>query len=211
MKIPFFIPWITEKDKKCVNRALNQRWLTNGPHLNKFEEKISRFIGTKYALGVSSATHGLHLTLRSLGIGTNDEIIVPTFTFAATSDVVSYCGAKPILADVDLETFNILPSEISKKITKKTKAIIVVHYGGQACDMDEILKLAKKHGLHIIEDCAHALGSKFRNKMCGKIGIAGCFSFYPTKIITTGEGGMITTNSDNLSKKSKLLDRKSVV
>lgn len=205
MKVPYFVPWITQEDKKAVIKVLNQRWLTNGPTLKKFEEKFSKFVGCRYSIGVGSATHALHLAVKSLGIGPNDEVIVPTFTFAATANAVTYCGAKPVLADVDFETFNISPKEIERKITKKTKAIIVVHYGGQSCDMDEILSISKRYGLYVIEDCAHALGSTYKNKKCGNIAQAGCFSFYPTKVITTGEGGMVTTNNLETSKKVALL------
>lgn len=205
IKVPYFVPWITKNDKKAILDSLNQRWLTNGPILQKFEKSFSKFIGSKYAMGVSTATHGLHLSLKILGIGHGDEVIVPTMTFAATSDAVRYCGGTPILADVDSDTFNILPADIEKKITKKTKAIIPVHYGGQACDMNQILSIARKHNLTIIEDCAHALGSMYGKLKCGNIGNAGCFSFYPTKIITTGEGGMITTNNAKFFQICKLL------
>lgn len=184
---------------------MNQRWLTNGPALRKFEEKFTKFIRAKYAIGVGSATHALHLSVKSLGIGPGDEVIVPTFTFAATANAVAYCGAEPILTDVDPDTFNISPKEIEKKITKNTKAIIAVHYGGQSCDIDEILSISKKHGLYLIEDCAHSLGSTYKNQMCGSIGQTGCFSFYPTKIITTGEGGMVTTSNSLVYKKVCLL------
>ena len=205
MNIPYFIPWITQSDKNAVKRAMSQRWLTNGPILKQFEEKIQTYTNTKYAIGVGSATHALHLAVRSLGICHGDEVIVPTFTFAATANAASYTGAKPILADVDEKSFNITPKEIKKRITKKTKAVIVVHYGGQACDMDEIQKISNKHNLFLIEDCAHALGSKFYNKKCGSIGDIGCFSFYPTKIITTGEGGMVTTQNKALADKIRIL------
>jgi len=205
MKVPYFVPWITNQDKNSVTKALNQRWLTNGPNLIKFEKRFQKFIGTKYAIGVGSATHALHLSMRSLDIGPNDEVIVPTFTFAASANSVIFCGAKPVLVDVDLSTFNIIPKKIERKITKKTKGIIVVHYGGQSCDMEEILSIAKKHGLFVVEDCAHALGSTYHNKKCGNIGQTGCFSFYPTKIITTGEGGMVTTNKSTIFKKISTL------
>jgi len=201
MKVPYFLPWITSEDKKAVMKALEQRWLTNGPILKKFEERIQNFIGSKYASGTGSATQALHLVMRTLGVGPQDEVIVPTFTFAATANSVSFCGAKPILVDVDLDTFNISPKEIKKKISKKTKAVIVVHYGGQSCDMDEINSIAKSHNLKVVEDCAHSLGSTYKNKKCGNIGTAGCFSFYPTKVITTGEGGMVTTNNSKINKK----------
>ena len=205
MKVPFFTPWITDSDKKKVLKVLNQRWLTDGPTLKKFENKFSKFIGSKYSVGCSSATHALHLSLKSLGIRKNDQVIVPTMTFSASSDVVRYCGAEPILIDIDIDTFNILPEKIEEKITNKTKSIIVVHYGGQSCDMEKIIKISKKYDLSIIEDCAHALGSTYKNVNCGNIGNAGCFSFYPTKIITTGEGGMITSNDNTLQQKSRLL------
>jgi perosamine synthetase len=205
MKVPYFVPWINSIDKKSVQRSLDQRWLTNGPMLKKFEDKIGQYINTNYATGVGSATQALHLSLRSLDIGPGDEVIVPTFTFTATANSVLYCGAKPILVDVDNETFNISPKEIENKITKKTKVIIVVHYGGQSCDMNQILKISKKYKIKIVEDCAHALGTTFENRKCGSIGNIGCFSFYPTKIITTGEGGMITTNNKAIFNKVKIL------
>ena len=205
MKIPFFKPWITKDDENAVIHALRQRWLTNGPNLEKFEKRFSVSLSSKYSLGVSAATHGLHLCLASLDINPGDEVILPTFTFSATADAVEYCGAKPIFVDVDDETFNIIPTKVKEKINKKTKAIIAVHYGGQSCDMNELLNISKKTSIPIIEDCAHALGSLYNSKKCGTIGPLGCFSFYPTKIITTGEGGMVTTNNYTLYKKIKTL------
>lgn len=205
MIVPYFKPWITKQDKKSVLNALNNRLLTMGPNLKKFEENIRRFIGSKYAVGVSNATQALHLSVKALGIGPGDQVIVPTFTFAATANAVIYCGAEPVLVDVDYETFNISLDSIKKNITKRTRAIICVHYGGQACDMDEILSIASRYGLHIIEDCAHSLGSVYKNQKSGSMGNAGCFSFYPTKIITTGEGGMITTSDSKIYKHISLL------
>lgn len=205
VEIPYFLPWITNEDKKLVLKSLEQRWLTNGNFLRKFEKKLGKFLETKNVAGVGSATQALHLSLRAAGIKENDEVIVPTFTFVATANAVRYCNAKPILADVDQHTFNILPTEIEKKISKKTRAIIVVHYGGQSCDMDQIQKIAKKNNLIIIEDCAHALGSTYKKKKCGSIGLSGCFSFYPTKIITTGEGGAVSTNNTKFAQNIKIL------
>ena len=205
LKIPFFVPWITDKDKNYILKALDQRWLTNGPFLEKFENKFGQYLNTKYAVGVGSATHALHLALRSVCVSSKDEVIVPTFTFAATANAVRYCGAKPILTDVDTNTFNISIKEIEKNINKKTKGIIVVHYGGQSCDLEPIMEISRKKNLFVIEDCAHALGSTYMGKKCGSIGNAGCFSFYPTKIITTGEGGMLTTNNSKIFHKVQLL------
>jgi len=205
MKVPYFVPWINEEDRKSVQASLKQRWLTNGPFLQKFENKFSKYIGTNFSLGVGSATQALHLALRALNIQKQDEIIVPSFTFAATANAVTYCGAKPILVDVTNDTFTIDPVKIKKKISKKTKGIIVVHYGGQSCDMDEIKQIARSSGIKLIEDCAHALGSTYQHKKCGSMGDAGCFSFYPTKVITTGEGGMVTTNKSEIYKKVRIL------
>jgi len=205
MKVPFFVPWITNKDKQNVLKSLNQRWLTNGIFLQKFESNFQKYISSTYSIGVGSGAQALHLAVRGLGIGPGDEVIVPSFTFVATANAVASCGAKPIFADVDLDTFNISIDSIEKLITKKTKAIIPVHYAGQSCDMDKINSISKKNNLKIIEDCAHALGSTFKNNKCGNLGAVGCFSFYPTKIITTGEGGMVTCNNLELFKKIKIL------
>lgn len=205
MKVPYFSPWITQQDKKSVLKSLNQRWFTNGPNLELFEKNFSNYIKCKYSLGVSSATSALHLSLLALGIKKNDEVIVPVMTFAATADAVTFCGAKVVFCDVDYDTFNISVTDIKKKITKKTKAIIIVHYGGQSCDIYEIKKLCKEKNIFLIEDCAHALGSNYKNIKCGTFGIIGCFSFYPTKIITTGEGGMLVTNDKIIASKIKLL------
>ncbi len=205
MKVPFFVPWITHKYKHNVLKSLNQRWLTNGIFLQKFESNFQKYISSTYAIGVGSGAQALHLAVRGLGIGPGDEVIVPSFTFVATANAVTSCGAKPVFADVDLDTFNISIDSIKKLITKKTKAIIPVHYGGQSCDMDKIDSVSKNRNLKIIEDCAHALGSTFKNKKCGNLGNVGCFSFYPTKIITTGEGGMVTCNNPKLFKKIKIL------
>ncbi len=205
MKVPYFIPWITSDDKKAVLNSLNQRWLTNGPFLDSFEKNFTKYIKSKFSIGTSNATSALHLSLHALDIGKGDEVIVPVMTFASTADVVTYRGAKVIFCDVDPNTFNISVKEIKKKITKNTRAIIIVHYGGQSCDMDEIMKIAHKNNLKVIEDCAHSLGSTYKNKKCGTFGDTGCFSFYSTKVITTGEGGMLITNNKNISSRVKIL------
>lgn len=203
--IPFYIPWITKEDKRAVSEALKSRWLTGGPIAAQFEKMFAEYIGVKHAISVSSCTAALHLAMRLLNIKPGDEVIVPVFTFAATANAPIFCGAKPVFADIDEKTFNISTNDILKRITNKTKAIIVVHYGGQACDMKEILEIAEDSKLHIVEDCAHSLGADYKGEKTGKFGVMGCFSFYPTKIVTTLEGGMITTDNDDFARKLKIL------
>jgi len=203
--IPFFVPWITKDDKNAVLKALKSRWLTGGPLASQFERMFGEYIGVKHAVSVSSCTAGLHLAMRILNIKPGDEVIVPVFTFAATANAPIFCGARPVFADIDERTFNISPDDILEQITNKTKAIIPVHYGGQACDMKEILEIAEDHKLSIVEDCAHSLGADYRGEKTGKFGTMGCFSFYPTKIITTLEGGMITTNDEHIAEKLRIL------
>lgn len=204
-QIPFYIPWITKEDKIAVSEALKSRWLTGGPRAVQFEKVFADYVGVEHAISVSSCTAALHLAMRVLNIKPGDEVIVPVFTFAATANAPIFCGAKPVFTDIDEKTFNISPDDILKRITPKTKAIIPVHYGGQACDMKEILEIAEDHKLHVVEDCAHSLGAKYENKKTGSLGTIGCFSFYPTKIVTTLEGGMITLNDENLARKLRIL------
>jgi len=204
-EIPFFVPWVTKEDKKAVIEALSSRWLTGGPRATEFEKMFANYLGTKHATAVNSCTAALHLAMRALNIGPGDEVIVPVFTFAATANAPLFVGANPVFADIDEKTFNISPKDIQNKITKKTKAIIVVHYGGQPCDMKEIMQIAKRHNLHVVEDCAHSLGAQYMNQKTGSIGTISCFSFYPTKIITTLEGGMTTTNDEEMAKQIQVL------
>lgn len=197
--IPFFTPWITNEDKKEVLKALGATMLTDGPNLRQFELDFAKFTGAKYAIGVSNATTALHLSLLSLQIGKNDEVIVPDMTFVATANAVVHAGAKPVLADVDKQDMNISIDSIEENITSRTKAIIPVHFAGNSCKMDKIKKIAQKYNIYIIEDCAHAIGARYHGKHVGTFGDVGCFSFYPTKNITTIEGGMITTNSKQIA------------
>jgi perosamine synthetase len=203
--IPFYVPWINREDKKAVFDALKSRWLTGGPQTAHFEESFADYVGAKYAIAVNSCTAALHLAMRVLNIKPGDEAIVPVLTFAATANAPIFCGAKPVFADIDEKTFCISPDDIAKKITSRTRVIIPVHYGGQSCDMKEILKIAEDHNLFVVEDCAHSLGSEYKGKKTGNFGDMGCFSFYPTKIITTIEGGMVTTDNEEYAKKLKLL------
>ncbi|MGG1630654.1 DegT/DnrJ/EryC1/StrS family aminotransferase [Rossellomorea sp. NRS-1567] len=175
-----------------------------GPKSKKIEEKIAEYVGVKYALGLASGTDAITLGLKALGIGEGDEVITTPFTFFATAESIAHVGAKPVFADIEEETFNIDPKEIITKITNKTKAIIVVHLFGLAANMDEIMKIAKEHGLYVIEDACQALGTRYKGKMAGSIGDIGCFSFYPTKNLgACGDAGMLTTNS--LELKSKII------
>jgi len=205
MKVAFYAPWVTEEDKNSVVEALNSRWLTGGPKAAEFEKSFADFLGTKYAVSVNSGTAALHLALRTLNLKPGDEVIVPVFTFAATANAVLFCRAHPIFVDIDPKTFNISPESVVNKLTKRTKAIIVVHYAGQPADMKEIIEIAEDHKLHVIEDCAHSLGARYRENKTGSLGTIGCFSFYPTKIITTLEGGMFTTNYGLIVNKAKLM------
>lgn len=195
MEIPFFIPLITNEDKEIIKKVLNSTLLTLGPELEKFEKKFAKFTDAKYAIGVSNATAALQLALKTLKINKDDEVLIPDLTFIATASSVLNNGGIPVLVDVEKDSLNISVESIKKKITSKTKAIIVVHFAGRACNMKEIMKIAKLNNLRVIEDCAHAIGTRFCNKHVGTFGDIGCFSFYPTKNITTIEGGMVITNS----------------
>ena len=195
IKVPFVVPNIETSDCIAIETALKSNLLTDGPSLRKFEKAFSKFTGSKYAIGVSNATSALHLSLKSIGIGTGDEVIIPNITFVATANAVLYTGATPVLADVNRDDLNISPESIKENITKKTKAILPVHFAGKSCNMSQIKKLAYTNNLQIIEDCAHALGTKFNKTHVGNFGKTGCFSFYPTKNLTTFEGGMVITNS----------------
>lgn len=204
MHIPLFQPWLNESDKKKILSSLATSQLTDGPILRKFEKTFANHVSSRYAIGVSNGTSALHLALKSLGIGSGDEVIVPNFTFVATANAVIISGATPILADID-PTLNISISSIRKKISKKTRAILPVHFAGYPCNIKEIMKITKKHNLRVIEDCAHSLGASINKKHVGTFGDVGCFSFYPTKNITTIEGGMIITNLKTIKQKIESL------
>ena len=191
--------------KSQLEQVINSGWLTKGPKTKAFEEALCRYLNVKYAVAVSSGTAALHLSLLSLGIGPGDEVIVPDFTFPATANAVELCGARAILSDIELANFNIDPLEIKRKITSRTRAIIPVHQFGTPAKMDEILNIARKRNIYVVEDAACALGARYKTTMCGAIGDLGCFSFHPRKIITTGEGGAIVTNSLRRAKRLRQL------
>jgi len=204
MKINIACPQIGREEIKAVTEVLKSGMLAQGPKVKEFEEKFARFIGTKFAIATSSGTTALEVVLRAYGIGEGDEVITSPFTFIATANAILYTGARPVFADIDEKNFNLDPEKIEKAITKKTKAILPVHLYGLPCNMTEIIKIAKKHKLMVIEDACQAHGAEYRGKKVGSFG-AGTFSLYPTKNMTTGEGGMVTTNSQEIYEKANLL------
>jgi UDP-4-amino-4,6-dideoxy-N-acetyl-beta-L-altrosamine transaminase len=201
--IPYGKQSINEDDKKSVLEVLDSNWLTTGPKVAEFEEKFAKYVGAKYAVAVSSGTAGLHLACLAGGLEEGDELITSPMTFAASANCALYCGAKPIFVDIDEKTGLIDENLIEKKITDKTKIIIPVHYAGQSCQMEKIKEIADKNNLIIIEDACHALGATFKKEKVGNCSFSdmSVFSFHPVKHITTGEGGMITTNSKKLYEK----------
>lgn len=205
MYIPYGTQWIEEEDIQAVVDTLRSDYLTTGPKVKEFEEKVATYVGAKYGVAVANGTAALHLACMAAGIKQGDEVITSPITFAASANCVLYCEGTPVFSDVDRETYNISPAAIRKNITKKTKAIIPVHYTGQPCEMDEIHQIAKEHNLCVIEDAAHALGAEYKGKKVGGLSDMTCFSFHPVKHITTCEGGMITTNNRELYEKLKLL------
>jgi dTDP-4-amino-4,6-dideoxygalactose transaminase len=198
-------PLFGEEEKKEVLAALDSGWVTLGPRTKQFEEDFAKYVGAKYAVAVSSCTAGLYLALLAAGIGEGDEVITTVLTFAATANTIIHTGARPVFIDVDPKTLNIDPALIEKKITKKTKALMIMHYGGQSCDMTAIKKIALKHKLLIIEDAATAVGTEWKGKKIGCIGDLTVFSFHAIKNMSTGDGGMVTTNSRKLADEMTIL------
>jgi perosamine synthetase len=204
-KISVASPVIGETEKRYVADCLDSSWISSiGKYLSRFEEAFAEFCEVKHAITTNNGTTALHLALVALGIGPGDEVIVPTLTFVATANAVRYCGATPVFVDCDEETLNIDVRVIESKITARTRAIIPVHLYGHPADMDPILELAKKYNFHVIEDAAEAHGAKYRGRTVGSIGTCASFSFYGNKIVTTGEGGMVTTDDDELAAKLRL-------
>lgn len=205
IEIGFHRPSIGKEEEKAVLSVLKKGWLTMGEKTQEFENSFSKYIGAKNSISVNSCTAALHLALSAIGLKEGDEVIIPDMTFTATAEVIFYFKAKPVIVDVEEGDLLIDPEKIEKAITKKTKAIVPVHYGGQPCDMDQIMEIAKKHNLFVIEDSAHCLPAYYKEKKVGTIGDITCFSFYATKTITTGEGGMCTTENDDWAEKIKIL------
>ena len=196
MQVPFHKPSIDQDEVEAVKKVLASGWLTTGPVTQEFERQFAAFIGCKHALAVNSATAALQLAVDALGLEPDDEVLVPTYTFTATAAVVIHAGARPVLCDSARDRFNICLQDAERRITPKTRAIIPVHIAGQPCDLAGVQALAARHGLHVIEDAAHALPASYNGTRIGAISELTAFSFYATKTLSTGEGGMLTTNDD---------------
>lgn len=204
--IPVNSPIITHDAKEGVMQTLEEGWISSaGPYIERFESEFAHYLGVKHAISVNTGTAALHIALLSAGIGVGDEVIVPAFTMASSWMAVMYTGAKPIFVDVESDIYTINPKLIVKAITPKTKAIMPVHIYGHSADMDPIMAIANQHGLLVVEDAAEGHGATYRGKLVGTIGDINAFSFYANKIITTGEGGMITTNDDQLAHRARSL------
>jgi len=193
---------------EAIQRVLQEGRFILGSEVKKFEEEMAAYCGVKYAVGVASGTDALHLALRAANIGPGDEVITTPFTFIATAEAISQTGATPVFVDIDPRTYNLDPGKIEEKINPRTRAIIPVHLYGQAADMDPILKIAQKYSLPVIEDCAQALGARYKSKKVGSLGDAGCFSFFPVKTLGAyGDGGMVITNNSEIAEKVDMLRR----
>ena len=192
--LPFHVPEIDDEDIDAVVNVMRSGWLTTGAKARQFEQEFAAKVGARYAVALNSCTAALHLALEAIGLQEGDEVLVPTMTFAATAEVVTYFKAKPVLIDCLPTTLNMDPELIERAITPRTKAVIPVHFAGQPCEMARILEIARRHDLRVIEDAAHAFPASYKGKAIGSIGDYTCFSFYATKNITTGEGGMVTTD-----------------
>jgi dTDP-4-amino-4,6-dideoxygalactose transaminase len=203
--VPFHRASIGAAEIDAVVEVLRSGWLTTGPRVREFEAEFARYVGAKHAVALNSCTAALHLALAATGVREGDEVILPTMTFAATGEVVLYLKARPVLVDCASGSYQLDPDATARAITPRTKAIIPVHFAGVCCDMDPILEIARQHNLKIVEDAAHALPSSYRGRMVGTLGDITCFSFYATKTVTTGEGGMATTDNSEYADRMRML------
>jgi dTDP-4-amino-4,6-dideoxygalactose transaminase len=203
--VPFHRPSIGEEEIAEVVDSLRSGWLTTGPKVDRFQRQFAAAVGARHAVALNSATAALHLALEAVGVTSGDEVIIPTYTFTATGEVVTYLRARPVLADIRPDTLNIDASTIEPHLTSRTKAIVPVHIAGQTCDMEPLLELARARGLAVVEDAAHAFPASYKGRPVGTIGDVTAFSFYATKTITTGEGGMVTTERDDYAARMKLM------
>lgn len=204
IKVSIASPIIEDEEINAVVEVMKSGMIAQGPRVIEFEEKFAEYVGAKYGIATNSGTSALHTALLAAGIGEGDEVITTPFTFAATGNSILYTGARPVFVDVDEDTFTIDPAKIEDAITDKTKAIMPVQLYGQSADMDPIMKIAKEHDLVVIEDAAQAHGAEYKGKKVGCLGDMACFSFYPTKNMTTSEGGMITTNSEEFAENARI-------
>lgn len=200
-RIKLIEPVVGEEEINEVNKVLRSGWLTEGRKTKEFEAEVKKYVGVNYAFATTSCTAALELALKTLEIGPGDEVIVPDFTHPSTGNVVSWVGAAPVLVDVDLSSYNVEPAEIEKAITKKTKCIMPVSWGGNPLDMAPLIEIKEKYGLPIVEDAACSLGAEYNGKRTGTLADITCFSFHPRKVITTGEGGMVVTNNSAFAEK----------
>ena len=198
--IPFSRPWIDDTEIEAVSQVLASKWISTGTRVREFERAFAEYLGVKHAIAVSSCTHALHLSLVVAEIGSGDEVITTPYTFTATAEAIRYVGAKPVFVDIDPDTLNIDITKIEQAITPRTKAIMPVHFAGLPCDMDALQDICRNHNLVLIDDAAHAIPTEYKGQHIGNIGDLSAFSFYANKNLTTGEGGMITTNSDVFAK-----------
>ncbi len=204
--IPYNLPDITQAEIDEVVDTLRSGWIAKGPRTLKFEKEFAEYLGAKHAIAVNSCTAALHISLLTQNIGPGDEVITTPMTFASTASTILHCGAKPVFADIDYRTGCIDPEEIAKKITPHTKAIVPVHYSGQVCDLDRIYELADEHNLYVSEDAAHALWSRYKGRLIGnKLRGAASYSFYATKNLATGDGGMLVTDRDDIAERARVL------
>lgn len=204
--IPVYQPFLGDKEKEYVNDCLDSSWISSkGKYIEMFEKEFAKQTRVKYATSVCNGTVAIHVALLSLGIGPDDEVIVPTFTYIASVNAIQYTGAKPVFVDSNLETWQIDTEDVKQKITKKTKAILAVHLYGQSCDMDKLKKIAQENKIFLIEDCAEAFGTTFKGQHVGSFGDISTYSFFGNKTITTGEGGMVVSNNETLYERTKHL------
>ena len=203
--LPFARPDVDDDEIREVTEAILSGWVTTGPKTKEFERQFAAAVGAKHAIALNSCTAALHLALEAAGVRAGDEVITTPYTFAASAEVIRYFDARPVLVDVDAETLNIRPDLIEAAVTPKTKAILPVHIAGVSADLDPILDVARRHGLAVVEDAAHSFPTRYKGRTIGSVGDVTCFSFYATKTITTGEGGMITTNDDALAERCRIM------
>jgi perosamine synthetase len=203
--LPFHLPSIGDEEINAVVETLRSGWITTGARVRTFEQQFADFVGARHAVALNSATAALHLALDAIGLTAADEVIVPTMTFAASAEVVAYFGAKPVLVDCEPDTLNLDPGDLERVVTPRTRAIMPVHFAGQPCDMDRVTDFARLHGLKVIEDAAHSLPASYNGRVIGAISDITCFSFYATKTITTGEGGMLTTDDDDYADRARMM------